>query len=203
MTVSSQLKLSVLLALAAVQSAVAQEFFVRPTLSYVSSSIDGYDSCVTPGVSAGLYFGGKSQHEVSVNTLFPKFTFDYTYQGVREYGNEKFLPLLLDYKYHAVGIDPYAKNVDFYFGGSAGFARSELDILATNGFTTISGTDRDWVFSYGGSAGFIIKLAKHFDVDLGYRFLGLTKEKFTIANIPLTGEDSHAHVIYAGIGYRF
>lgn len=179
---------------------LAAEAFIRPTISYVEPATDGFKSATGYGVAGGLNFGSGGNHEVSIEWDYVKWDFHYAVlPGVDLALYEKFMPVMVNYRYYVAGTEEL-KNVRFYIGPSAGMTRSEFGgTLSGVGSTS----DSKWTFSWGGSVGFVVKLAKRVDLDIGYRYIKIQGGTYHFEGLPLRFADSHANVFYGGIGFRF
>jgi opacity protein-like surface antigen len=193
--------LSVAAAMALANHGLAAEAFIRPTIFYVEPATDGFKSATGYGVAGGVCFGSGENHEVSIEWDYVKWDFHLTVSPGVDLASwyEKFMPVMVNYRYYVAGTEEL-KNVRFYIGPSAGMTRSEFGgTLSGVGSTS----DSKWTFSWGGSVGFVVKLAKRVDLDIGYRYIKIQGGTYHFEGLPVRFEDSHANVFYGGIGIRF
>jgi len=184
--------------------AFAAEAFVRPVVSYVKPSGDGYSSSTAIGLAAGVYLGAQSEHEINLEFAYTKWDLHESYGGpLHLEGEEKFLPVLVNYRYYVRDDTAALKATRFYLGPCVGMTRTKLDFTFTGSGVRFASNDSDWVFTYGGSTGFVTKLGGRFELDLGYRYLRLDQSDYSAPGTTLKGKNSSAHVFSAGVGFRF
>jgi opacity protein-like surface antigen len=212
--------LSVVAAMALANHGLAAEAFIRPLISYVDPATDefvvvlqgigsfplgNFKSKTSYGISSGVYFGSSGNHEVSIELGYVKWDFrPAVLPGVDLALYEKFMPVMANYRYHVAGTEEL-KNVRFYIGPSIGFSKTEIGGSLTTPGGSGSDSDSNWSLSWGGSAGFVVKLAKRVDLDIGYRYIKIRGDTYRggVTGITVVTEDSHANVFYGGIGFRF
>lgn len=178
------------------------QWFVRSDITRLDISWEGYSNATGVSVTAGRTFGSRGQHELSLQLDYAKWKFNDTDGYVTVGGSDKYTPTLLNYRYHVWGTDQF-KNVQFYMGPAVGFTYEKVDYNLTGSGVRLSGDDSDWLFTWSGSAGFLIPVTRQVEIDLGYRYLHFEGGEFTIAGSRISTGSAHAHVFYGGVGVKF
>jgi opacity protein-like surface antigen len=203
-TMKTYLKLAACATLmAAASSSVAADYFVRPLVSYVSPigdapSTDGY------GVCAGTNIGQQNAHEFSFEMSLVRWHEDnpsgaaYPYAGRFYRPAIRYATYLINYRYHFGDRNAKAR---FYLGPAVGRTYAQLE-SSIFGFRTWTG-DATWSTTWSGSAGVLVRVSPHVELDLGYRFVRIEGADFTLSGVPAKMGTSNSHVIYAGAGWRF
>ena len=194
-------RLPLLLAAFGFPMAHAAESYLRPIISNVSPSTEGYSNAVAGGLSAGFYWGPRGQHEIN-------YEWGYTYwdsKGVLSnmgYAiRETFMPHLINYRFNLRLSE--SNNYSWYLGPSLGFTNNKVTIEATSGSQRVSFSQADWSFTFGGTTGINLRLTDRIDLDLGYRYLSVKGAKYTVSGVTFESQNAHANIVYAGIGFRF
>lgn len=103
----------------------------------------------------------------------------------------------------------YRNSSDFtpYFGGSIGWAHQASEIERVNILTgdTEKYSNRDHNFAWGALTGVTWAFAKHWDLDLGYRYINLGEVDTGTSSIgtKIQAEDYISHDILFTVNYRF
>lgn len=193
-------KLRLALALFLSASALtAAESFIRPIISSVHPDTDGYSSAIGVGLASGIYFGPNNTQELSFEWSHVRWDSDDTIAGIRVKGRETYMPFMVNYRFH---FKP-SENVAIYIGPSAGVASTQVDANLSGAGLRASVSDSDWVSTYGGTGGVILKLTKRIDLDVGYRYMRLGGGEYNVQGFKYETDDAGAKAFYAGIGLRF
>lgn len=192
----------VLFSFLTVLSSQAAETFIKPLVSYVAPSTEGYSDAGAVGFAAGTRIGGNNEHEFSFETHYAQWDAKFRSPGLNADGTQRFVPNLVGYKIRGNGINTL-ENVTFYIGPNVGATYIQTEGKASG---VISGRDSHsaWVLTYGGSAGFIINLSKRLELDIGYRFLRMeAQDDFNLGPFLVRSEAANVSVVSAGLGIKF
>jgi len=176
------------------------EGFIRPSLLYVSPTMSGASTATGFGLAVGGRFGPQAAHELSFEGSWVKWDESANYAGYAVSGSLKYAPCLLNYRYY---FGQAASATRFYIGPSAGFACTTASVSAIGPNVNVAVSDSTSSAAYGASLGLVFKLAQKVDLDLGYRYLFVKGNQVTIAGTTVTLDDAKAHVLYAGVSFRF
>lgn len=179
------------------------QWFARAMITRVDPSWEGYSGATGAGITGGRFFGARQQHEVSLDVSSAKWEADEFDSGLRLKGDETHTPVLLNYRYHVTGSDEF-RNVQFYLGPCVGYTRSKVDFTIT-GLETgpVQLEDSDWVFSWGGNAGFLVTLTRNLELEVGYRYLKLSDASYSFLDTSIEADSAHFNIYYAGLSVRF
>lgn len=186
--------------LTALAGTARAEGFLRPSLLFVSPTMSGASTATGFGLAAGGRFGAKAEHELSLEGDWVKWDESATYAGFHVSGSLKYQPLLLNYRYYFGTTESPAR---FYLSPTAGFACTTAEVNAIGTDVNLAVSDSTWSAAYGAGVGVAIRLAPKVDLDLGYRFLHVKGSSVTISGTTVTLDDANAHILYAGVGFRF
>ncbi len=193
-----------IVALATVLTALAgsahAEGFIRPSLPFVSPTMSGASTATGFGLAAGGRFGPKAEHEFSLEGDWVKWDESASYAGYRVSGTLKYTPVLFNYRYY---FGNPASPARFYVSPTAGFAATTAEVNAIGPEVNLSVGDTTWSAAWGAGAGVAIRLASKVDLDVGYRFLYVKGNDVTISGATVTLDDARAHILYAGVTFRF
>ncbi len=91
-----------------------------------------------------------------------------------------------------------------FIGGGIGLARVEFDSHGVNlgGADTVVMDDEDTGFAYQLSAGANIALTETVDLELGYRFLGVTGVELEAVDGTASDVDVENHIVYGGLRFK-
>lgn len=91
-----------------------------------------------------------------------------------------------------------------FIGGGIGLARVEFDGHGVNlgGTDTVVMDDEDTGFAYQLSAGANIALTDTVDLELGYRYLGVTGLELEAVDSTVSDVDVDNHIIYGGLRFK-
>ncbi len=193
-----------IITLAAVLTALAgtarAEGFIRPSLLFVSPTMSGASTATGFGLAAGGRFGPKAAHEVSLEGAWVSWDESASYAGYHVSGTLKYQPLLITYRYYFGTAESPAR---LYLSPTGGFARTTAEVNAIGSDVNLSVGDSTWSAAYGAGAGVAIRLAPRIDLDLGYRYLHVKGSSVTVSGATVTLDDANAHILYAGVSFRF
>jgi opacity protein-like surface antigen len=202
------------LAIGAVVLAVAPQAradgYIRPLLQYVSAtnvSADAPDpkgSKLGGGIAVGCCLGANDEIDLGIefSTCEIKAPSYDTYSGIYPYGQSfqntdslRLQPLLGIVRYQ---FGNKAARVRPYLGLAVGFTNLTARSIAKN---TTNSTVSEWsgsgtYFTAGGLGGIQIRLSDQIDLDVGYRYCGISSSDLTGANV-------NTSTLYAGVGVRF
>ncbi len=176
------------------------EGFVRPSLLFVSPTMAGASTATGFGFAAGGRFGPRSEHEISLEGDWVKWDESASYAGYRVSGALKYTPILVNYRYY---FGSAASPARFYLSPTSGFAGTTAEVSAIGPEVNLGIGDTTWSFAWGAGAGVAIRLAPKIDLDVGYRFLCVKGSDVTISGTTVTLDDARAHILYAGVSFRF
>jgi opacity protein-like surface antigen len=109
--------------------------------------------------------------------------------------NSLMVNTIADYRDHNSRLVPY-----LCIGG--GYAEVSVDQVRPLGTPFIaSGSDGVWAYQLG--AGLGIELSDHFAFDIGYRYFGTQKPKFTLADGSSFTSEIVSHNLRLGLRYKF
>ena len=186
--------------LTALAGSARAEGFIRPSLLFVSPTMSGASTATGFGIAAGGRFGPKAAHELSLEGAWVSWDESATYAGYHVSGTLRYQPLLVTYRYYFGAPESPAR---FYVSPTAGFACTTAEVNAIGSDVNLSVSDSTWSAAYGAGVGVAIRLAPKVDLDLGYRYLHVKGSSVTISGATVTLDDANAHILYAGVSFRF
>jgi len=179
---------------------VRAETFVRPVAYYVHPTAEGYDDNGAAGLAVGRSFGAQSEHELSFEIAYTRWTDEFSGYGAKVSGNENYLPLLANYRFYAGSKQD---KVRAYVGPSLGFTRAWVDIHGVASGQSFSISSGDWAFTYSGVVGAVVRLTDKLNLDFGYRYLAAEKTTYSAFGYSIEAEGAKAHMGYAALSCRF
>ena len=181
------------------------QWFARGAVTRVQPLASGYSAATGGAITAGRYLGHRSKHELSLDVESVRWRYQDPYTTYRE----TYMPVLLNYRYHMFAPDKLFKNAEFYIGPSVGYTQAKVQFrvesgLEYYGLPPVDVADTVWVISLGGSAGFIVRLYRNVEIDLGYRYTHTNSSDLDLGPL-VRGGLSHANfnIFYLGVGARF
>ncbi len=179
---------------------VLAEGFVRPSLLFISPTMEGASTTTGVSCAVGGRLGAQLEHEWSVEGAFAKWDESANYAGYSVSGDLRYKVLLANYRYYFGNGDAPAR---FYVGPSAGFACTTAGVHAIGDNWNVAVSDSTWSATWAASAGVTIRLAPRVDLDVGYRYLFVKGNDVTVSGTTVTLDDAKAHILYAGVSFRF
>jgi opacity protein-like surface antigen len=179
---------------------VFAEGFVRPLVEFISPETDGYSTRAGVGAVVGSQFGKQEEHELSFEAAGTQWNTARVSSVGAVALQERFVTCLLNYRYH---FGPATAPVRFYAGPSLGYTNNDVSGAVTGAHGVTAGRESIWNLTWSGSAGLTFKLSEKIELDVGYRFLHVQPRDTTLAGYAFKGEAVKAHVVYAGVGFRF
>ena len=198
-------RLLALLALTLGTSALnAAEAFLRPLAYAVFPTMNGYSNAAAGGLSGGFQFGSENQHEVSLEWFYTNWEGRDHNSYYSETYREHMMPWYATYRYYA---NTSFTNTRVYIGTGLGLTYS-LAQLNESGSSysyhwSYSGSSYDVKINASANIGAIITLARHLDLDLGYRYLYSGAPSYTLLGGKIHDDTIGLHLIYAGLNCRF
>ena len=181
------------------------EMFIRPIVSSVNPSTSGISNATGVGFCTGVYWREKTEDvekEISFEFLRANWSADASDAGYNGHASATFMPLLLNLRVN-VCPDNDLKLLRLYIGPSFGETRATAKLHITGNGADFYASDSDWSFSWGGSAGFLIRVSERVDIDVGYRYLSASESKFSYQGSTFSTGTNKANIYYCGVGVRF
>jgi opacity protein-like surface antigen len=197
---------------AACATAHARHYVVRASAMHLSYTDDNFTSEEGFSVAAGLTLDTNRSHELAVEIGRTDWSFSaplYVFNNTqfKTTGEGEATIAHASYRYHFLSSTARLRP---YIGASLGAAKLSGDIERKLSGVWYSGTIDDWTFSGAASAGVAIRINDHLSAELGYRYLQIDgtdiQTTHHFSNIPgavIAIEDLKAHVLTAGIAFRF
>lgn len=178
--------------------------YLRASVIQVTPEEDGSDDAIGAMIALGTMIPAATgtnfhQFELELGTAKWDDSESFVDGGVTYSltADVKVLPALLTYRFQWQLND----RLNLAIGPSAGATNAKLSASATDGITTIRGSDTDWVLSYGAGAHFNIQLSSATTLTLGYRYLVTDEAKFEYQGVEIPSGDLDAHLFE--VGFRF
>jgi opacity protein-like surface antigen len=175
-------------------SAHAADFspFVRAEAAFTDTGYD--DSLFQPegfefgtAITAGVRFGTKDQHEVSLSSGYTKWEGDRVGGGVSLSLNDEVaqIPLLLNYRYN-FGV---TEKLTLSLGPTAGLIHEEAttNVYLNTGVPNVkpagSYSDTDWKTAFGGTIGLSYKLTSAWELTASAQVLKVSSSDYSTAGV--------------------
>ncbi len=194
---------------AAVTTAHAHSFLVRPAAMHLNFTDDTFTSEQGFSLAAGLTLDSNRAHELTVEIGRTDWSFSAPFMAspFKTTGEGDATLAHASYRYNFLASTARLRP---YLGGSLGAAKLSGDIQRVLSGPWYVGQIDDWTFSCAASAGIALRINDHLSAELGYRYLqiGGTDVQTTFRNSNTAGviipiEDLKAHVLTAGITLHF
>jgi opacity protein-like surface antigen len=183
----------------------ADEYFFRPIVSSVNPHVIAGASATGLGFCTGLYMGTDEfgfEKEVSIEFERAKWSGVETAPGQQFNVSETMMPIVLNLRANFAPDSRYRK-LRMYIGPCIGAASVNAKIKLTGGAQDQYASNSDLDFAWGCTAGFLFHLDPRADIDIGYRVLGTSDTKFTLAGRSFSTGKYTMDGWYVGVGLRF
>lgn len=194
------------LAALVITSQASAQYFVRPMITYLDPHEGQFSSEVGFAVSAGKYLGAQQQHELSLDVGVAKTEHTGGNPFITISAEMEYLPVLAKYQYH-YPLRAASIPASIYVGPAVGVTRMSFSLnertVIPFGTSVVSGSDDQWNFTWGGSAGVLIKVARNVDIDVGFRYLEVQGADYDLGFASMEMEKTSPTFFYAGVGFRF
>jgi opacity protein-like surface antigen len=183
------------------EAALTLSPFLRPNVAYVSPDTDGYSDEAYIGVTGGVTFDAKQQHEVSLEVGTIRWDNSENLGVSRIDSDESYIPFLAGYRYY---VQPVDSKVRFFAGPSIGIAQADYNVTLYNRGAPIAGDDsNEMLFTYAFNIGASIKLNDNISIDLGYRYLVMADTQTEILGTIIDVDEFKTHALTLGANIRF
>lgn len=198
-------KLLALLGLALVSLPVAHADalnYARVSVAHFEPKASGADGATGALLALGVELEGQygdtaSQFELELGYAKWDYSDSAVVGGVLYTGSAdlKALPVLLTYRYQWSFGDRLTLGV----GPSVGFTHLRASGSISDGVTTASLSDTDWVFTYGGGALLSYQATDTIALTAGYRYLFTQDAEFSAAGGSVEVKDLDTHLFEIGV----
>ncbi len=186
-------------ALLAVSSTQASGF-IRPLVSFVAPTSEGYSNAAGYGVAVGLTPDQGKHHELSLEVNYSAWKEDDSFAPYRVTAEEKYMPILLNYRYY---FGSATRTTRFFIGPSIGVTQARYSASFSGPYFNESDSATDWVPTISAAAGLEFSIGDKISLQLGYRFLAVDEAEIEMFGRTSKLDSFTANIAFLGLGSRF